>query len=313
MPVDEDDGDNHGRRGSASGNPPSPHHAPQHWWSMPTPIRRLFDKFPLQTYPANELPQRTAGDRSQHLLYVFTTPEAARRGDPSFNPSCLKWQTYLKVLGVDHKIVLSNNHASPTGALPFVLPSATSPTPLADVSLPIGSNKIQRWIRELKISAEEISDFKYDAYLALIDHRIRNAWLYTLYLEPTNFAAVAQHLYITPCSSNALVRATIAHQLRSAAAEEVSKHTATIDVESVHNDAQKAFAALSTLLGGSEYFFGVGKPSLFDASVFSYTHLLLDKRMGWMEDRMTRGLEKYQNLVQHRERILEVYYQKKPS
>lgn len=81
----------------------------------------------------------------------------------------------------------------------------------------------------------------------------------------------------------------------------------------MYNDAQNAFAALSTLLGESEYFFGAGKPSLFDASVFSYTHLLLDEGMGWKEDRMTRGLEKYHNLVQHRERILVVYFRKRVS
>lgn len=92
MPVDEDDSDNHGRKASSSSNASSTHHPPQQWWSMPTPIRRLFDKFPLRTYPANKLPQRATGDRSQHLLYVFTTPEAARRGNPSFNPGCLKWQ-----------------------------------------------------------------------------------------------------------------------------------------------------------------------------------------------------------------------------
>ena len=107
--------------------------------------------------------------------------------------------------------------------------------------------------------------------------------------------------------------ATIAQQLRSAAAEEISKHTAAIDVESVYNDAHNAFAALSTLLGEGDFFFGAGKPSLFDASVFSYTHLLLDEGMGWKEDRMIRGLEKYHNLVQHRERILEVYFRNERS
>ena len=134
--------------------------------------------------------------------------------------------------------------------------------------------------------------------------------LYTLYLQPTNFTAVAQRLYITPCSSNPLVRATIAQQLRSAAADELLKHTAVIDVESVYSDAQRAFAALSTLLGDSDNFFGADKPSLFDASVFAYTHLLLDEGMGWKEDRMSRGLKKYFNLVQHRERIVEVYFSK---
>ncbi|MCJ1299089.1 hypothetical protein MMC08_001880 [Hypocenomyce scalaris] len=310
MPLGEDGDDTDSRKGSSSGNISLTHHGPRHWWSLPTPVRRLFDNFPLQTYAANELPQRAPTDRTQHLLYVFTTPEAARRGEPSFNPSCLKWQTYLKVLGIEHNTVRSNNHASPTGALPFVLPSASFPTALADVSLPIGSNKLQRWIRELKVSTQEPSDFRCDAYLALIDNRIRNAWLYTLYLQPTNFTAVAQRLYITPCSSNPLVRATIAQQLRSAAADELLKHTAVIDVESVYSDAQRAFAALSTLLGDSDNFFGADKPSLFDASVFAYTHLLLDEGMGWKEDRMSRGLKKYFNLVQHRERIVEVYFSK---
>ena len=106
------------------------------------------------------------------------------------------------------------------------------------------------------------------------------------------------------------MRATIAQQLRSAAADELLKHTAVIDVESVYSDAQRAFAALSTLLGDSDNFFGADKPSLFDASVFAYTHLLLDEGMEWKEDRMSRGLKKYFNLVQHRERIVEVYFSK---
>ena len=106
------------------------------------------------------------------------------------------------------------------------------------------------------------------------------------------------------------MRATIAHQLRSAAAEELSKHAATIDVEAMYNDAQNAFAALSTLLDEDDFFFGAGEPSLFDASVFSYTHLLLDEGMGWKEDRMIRGLKIHHNLVQHRERIFEDYFTK---
>ena len=62
------------------------------WFTTPKPIKRLFDKFPLQTLPANELPVRTAQNRDQHTLYIFTTEQAARHGEPSFNPSCLKWQ-----------------------------------------------------------------------------------------------------------------------------------------------------------------------------------------------------------------------------
>lgn len=58
--------------------------------TVPTPIRQLFDKFPLQTYPSNELPYRA--HHKHHVLYVFATKEAAAAGAPSCNPACLKWQ-----------------------------------------------------------------------------------------------------------------------------------------------------------------------------------------------------------------------------
>ena len=62
------------------------------WFRTPRSIKRLFDRFPLQKYPPNELPWRTYTSRAQHSLYIFTTLEGARAGAPSFNPSCLKWQ-----------------------------------------------------------------------------------------------------------------------------------------------------------------------------------------------------------------------------
>ena len=62
------------------------------WFKTPEPIKRLFDRFPIQIYVSNELPRRTAIDRGQNTLYVFTTDEAAEKGAPSYNPSCLKWQ-----------------------------------------------------------------------------------------------------------------------------------------------------------------------------------------------------------------------------
>lgn len=68
---------------------------PSQWLRTPPPIKRVFNKFPLQTYPPNELPQRTAASNSQHTLYIFATEEGVRDGQPSFNPGCLKWQVCL--------------------------------------------------------------------------------------------------------------------------------------------------------------------------------------------------------------------------
>lgn len=62
------------------------------WFSVPEPVRRVFDKFPLRTYPTNDLPRRSPRRRETATLYIFTSPKSARRGAPSFNPACLKWQ-----------------------------------------------------------------------------------------------------------------------------------------------------------------------------------------------------------------------------
>ena len=67
------------------GNTPS-------FFRVPPPIKQLFDRFPLTTYPANDLPQRTPSGRADNQLFVFSDAASARRGRPSFNPQCLKWQ-----------------------------------------------------------------------------------------------------------------------------------------------------------------------------------------------------------------------------
>jgi metaxin len=132
--------------------------------------------------------------------------------------------------------------------------------------------------------------------------------LYTLYLEPSNFLAVAYRCYIIPTSSNPLVRASISHTLRAAAEEELLKHASIIDTDDLYSEADKAFEALSILLGDKEWFFGNEKPALFDASVFAYTQLLLDEGMGWKEKKLCTALRRRENLVRHRERLLVRYF-----
>lgn len=61
-------------------------------FTVPAPIKRLFDKFPLTTYPANAIPQRIRPHDDVNQLFVFTDAHGARHGRPSFNPQCLKWQ-----------------------------------------------------------------------------------------------------------------------------------------------------------------------------------------------------------------------------
>lgn len=131
--------------------------------------------------------------------------------------------------------------------------------------------------------------------------------LYMLYLDAKNFEAVARRLYVDPSTSNCAVRAALAMHLQQAARDELLKTSAYVDVVALEADAADAFEALSTLLGENDHFFNRPNPGLFDASVFAYTHLILDEGMGWKQNRLGELLRQHKNLVQHRNRLLRFF------
>ena len=116
-------------------------------------------------------------------------------------------QAYLIFQGIDHVTISSNNHASPTGALPFLLPASSYKNP-GEAVLPVPSTRIERWTREKNPSEEKAgrssgeargeayqhaqvdtlttdqkttsglpSHPRYEAYMSLINYRIRNAYV----------------------------------------------------------------------------------------------------------------------------------------
>ena len=108
--------------------------------------------------------------------------------------------------GIDFVTISSNNHASPTGALPFLLPASSSKNH-GEAVLPVPSTRIERWIRERnsgkqgtgrpsdegenqsnqkavtsastakKSNSKESLDMRYEAYMSLLNYRIRNAYV----------------------------------------------------------------------------------------------------------------------------------------
>lgn len=279
-------------------------------FAVPPVIKQIFAKFPLSTYTANALPTRSPTHRDQHTLYTWTLPQDkhSSANTPSFNPTCLKWQTYLLFNDIAFRALASNNHASPSGSLPFLLP--------ANSQKPIASAKLEAWTAANstgKSSAAsgtttQSSAARQEVYISLLDHAVRRAWLYLLYLCPDNFSHVAERLYVTSSSSNTFVAMAISYQLKDAAAQELVKVTPVVKAEDILNEAVDAFRALETALGEEEWFFGGKEPGLFDAGVFAYTHLLLDEGMGWRFNPLAEKLATLHNLVGHRSRILEKYY-----
>ncbi|KAI1778408.1 hypothetical protein F4818DRAFT_438572 [Hypoxylon cercidicola] len=276
------------------------------WITIPAPLARLFKKFPLLTYPPNELPARSPNARDVATLYVFISDQDALNGLPSFNPSCLKWQAFLKLSGVDFRVVSSNNHASPTGALPFLIPPS-SPSPTSSVRTPIPSNKLEEYAAAH--GAPNIAaapGFKQETYESLLNYQLRNAWLYALYLSRPNSALLSQ-LYITPVSASQVVRTAILYQLRHAAEAEILRSVGApvVDSAALYKGAREAFGALSSVLASGDWFFEHSSPSLFDATLFSYAHLLLDDSLAWEDRTLTDIVRKFPNLVRHRNRILQ--------
>lgn len=210
---------------------------------IPRPLKRLFDAVPLVTYPANELPIRSPGAarRQKNVLYIFTSEEGARRGTPSWNPGCLRWQTYLKFLHVEFLTVASNNHASPSGSLPFLIPASASAAaaveadgvksfsgdkyesaPYKDTPVPISSGKLQKWAlkearnagaidSELEKNGGIPDDTRYEAYMSLLEGKIRRAWVCCISFFSSTSSVLIVPTHLSNPKAHALTAAKISY------------------------------------------------------------------------------------------------------
>lgn len=76
-------------------------------------------------------------------------------------------------MGIDFELVPATNHASPSGALPYLLPALSVESPL-----PIPAHKLQHWaIEQVRCEEEQQISVRFDVYASLLDHRIRSAWV----------------------------------------------------------------------------------------------------------------------------------------
>ncbi|TGZ85522.1 hypothetical protein EX30DRAFT_346051 [Ascodesmis nigricans] len=271
---------------------------------IPQPIRRFFDAFPLLTLPPTPLPARSPAASNVPSLYVFSTPENVAAGKPSFNPACLKWQTYLMLSGIEFQSIPSSNHASPSGSLPFLRPGAAESN---EQSKPVTSAHLVQWVKDHGKPSQDVdpSNPELVAFTTLLDTRIRDAWLYALYLEPRNFNTLAIKQYCQ--TAIPLVNKLLAWEYRNSAFKELCKTRpgAVLSSIDIYADADSAFSSLATLLAdqGGDWFFGAAEPGLFDATVYSYTHLILTLPWDRRAATLQHTLRKYDILVAHERRL----------
>ena len=147
-----------------------------------------------------------------------------------------------------------------------------------------------------------------EAYITLLDHSVRDLWVFTVYLDEANFDHVALPWYVHSASTNIAVRFALAAQLRQAARAELLKRSISIDEKELLLHADEAFKALSAALGEKNSFAGNRQPGLLDAAVFAYTHLLLHDEIDWQDAEMVKVLKQYPNLVRHRSNLMQRYF-----
>lgn len=89
----------------------------------------------------------------------------------------------MKFNGIEFKTVPSNNHASPTGALPFMISQQKSVSESTETTV-IPSNKLAAWIEKHGYSLEEadMDSARAKAFLALVNAQLRDAWVTFLIL-----------------------------------------------------------------------------------------------------------------------------------
>ena len=83
-------------------------------------------------------------------------------------------------------------------------------------------------------------------------------------------------------------------------------------MDDIYARAASALEAFATVLAQEEDGWVLGgdngKPTLIDAALFAYTHLLLDEKMGWKDKRLVRSVARFETLEKHHGRIMREFY-----
>jgi metaxin len=163
-------------------------------FTIPPPIKHLFETFPLVVLPANSAPIRTAPvhyptSSSGHVLFTWTTSSDSRIA--SFNPTCLAWQLFLRSRKVPFATAPSSNHAAAGERLPLLLVNSleTEETRNPWIGSKIGALKEKTELKELgtrdlAVWAADAADgwpteleSVYAPYKSLLDNELRRAWV----------------------------------------------------------------------------------------------------------------------------------------
>lgn len=144
--------------------------------SVPEPVQRVFEQFPLYRLPEATLPEKT--DQKPGInLYIYNVDSDGYATEPE----CLQAQAILTLLGEQPRVVLSSQHATDTGRLPYAVDTTRKRIRVYPTINAILHNR-------LSIDSET------EIYANLVQQVVRNAWIISI-LQPSNSAKMAE-LYL---------------------------------------------------------------------------------------------------------------------
>ncbi|KAF3931959.1 Metaxin-3 [Dactylellina cionopaga] len=140
--------------------------------------------------------------------------------------------------------------------------------------------KLGQWIEDIaagSVNQINTDSADYRAFTSLIDTSIRDAWLYALYVDPINLKNITIPSY-TDSTPVWPINYLLGLQMRQAAIDSIQGNAGTSKItgRDIYSKAEEAWTALGALLGNDKWFFGAQDAGLFDASIFAYTHLIVN-------------------------------------
>ncbi|KAI0341628.1 hypothetical protein BDW22DRAFT_1358457 [Trametopsis cervina] len=295
-------------------------------FSIPEPVRNLFSRFPLHTYPPISSPYQTPRITTP-TLWIHPPLSTAPLGQSqshakhsqevlSSDVECLKWQAYLALRHFSYPIAVRWD-VSPDGGVDGRLPNLHVPltgeeTKAIDSEVKddgegelLAAHLIPEWV-DRKLGelgpvegyVDENARDESRAWVALLEGNVHAA---LLAFDPPPQTLLS---LLTPYQSAGASR-PISAVLPSPPAPLtgwtglIRPYGVRLDLTSIELQYKDAIAALSDRLGTDRWFLGSAQPTALDALAFAYLHCILHARSETLRFEVSRRV----NLVAWEQRV----------
>lgn len=232
-------------------------------------------------------------------LYVFP---ASLKGTPNPSQFCVKLETALRLAGVPHEVCHGTNPAKgPKGKLPFIEMEGER---IGDSTLILYRLKEKLGV-DLDRGLDETEKAQSHMIQRLVEERLYWVIVHSRWADDANWPAVRRALFGgMPFPLSAIVPHVARRGVRAALhAQGTGRHSR----EEIYDLGARDLAALSTLLGEKDFFFG-DKPTLADVSVFACLVNIVGPDL---PNPLKEAALGHDNLMRHTERMGELHAAKR--